>query len=168
MTKKIIAIASILGVLALGGVSFAVGSAMNKPAVADEDHKAANGILSELKTGKYYLVGGTENEYIEVYNDGTLQLFGFDYFKLVCELNDNYVAGMNEKEFQDFKDSEQDITDFWNARNYYKLSEYSQVIALDDERFKEGQLGGKEGYCLLYSDENTISFDDSHVYKFAE
>lgn len=167
MAKKLIVAASILGVLALGG-SFAVGAALNRQAIADENSKADKGILTELKVGKYYLENGTEDEYLEVYDDGTLQFFGLDYFKMVCELNAERIAGYTEEEYAQFVKGEQDIVDFWNGRNYYKLREMVKTIALDDKLPEPGEPGFHSGYVLEYTDENTILWDDEHIYKFAE
>ncbi len=171
MLKKITVIACMVVFLALIGTTIALSGVIDISSCAgagESSNISIPDLLTELKIGKYYLEGGTENEYIEVFDDGTLQIFGFDYLQLVIDLDPKYFAGLTESKYQEFVASEQDTVDFWNSRIYYKLSELSQVIALDDERFKEGQLGGKEGYCLLYSDENTIFFDDGYVYKFAE
>ncbi|MBD5113196.1 MAG: hypothetical protein HDT42_11815 [Ruminococcaceae bacterium] len=168
MTKKIIAAASIAGVLVLGAGAFALGAFMNTPATADEDYKTVNGLIENLKVGRYYRVNGTKDEYIEVYNDGTLQFFGFDYLKEVTELNSDYVASLDESGYAEFVDSYRDLVDFWNGRNYYWLSEYVKSIHLDDEKPEPGQLAGRAGHCLSYTDENTIKFDDNHIYKFDE
>lgn len=167
MSKKLIITASILGVLILGGGSFAIGSALSKPAIADEEVRP-QGILTELKVGKYYLENGTEDEYLEVYDDGTLQFFGLDYLKLVCELNAEKVAGFTEEEYAEFVAFEQDLIDFWNGRNYYKLRELVKTIALDDKLPEPGETGFNSGLCLAYTDENTILWSDDRIYKFAE
>lgn len=166
MTKKIIAAASISGALILGAGAFTLGAILNTKATADENYKAANGILEELKVGKYYRENGTKDEYIEVYDDGTLKFFGFDYLKEVAELNG--IDSSNESEYASFAAFEKDIVDFWNGRNYFWVSESSKIINLDTVPPKSGQLAGKEGYCLSYTDENLILFDDDHIYKFAE
>ncbi len=168
MTKKIIATASILGVLALGGGAFAVGGLISTKASAGEESKAANGLLTELKIGKYYLEGGTENEYIEVYDDSTLQIFGLDYLQMVIDLNADLVTGYNEEEYQNFVNAHQDLVDFWNSRHYYGVSEYVKTIFLQDEPVEPGQIGSKSGFSLSYTDENTLLWDDEHIYKFAE
>lgn len=168
MTKKIIAAASIAGALVLGAGAFTLGAFMNTPATADEDYKTANGLIENLKVGRYYRENGTKDEYIEVYDDGTLQFFGFDYLKEVTALNSSYVASLDESGYAEFVAAHQDLVDFWNNRNYYWLSEYVKTIDLDDEKPEPGQLAGRDGHCLSYDDENTISFDDTHIYKYAE
>lgn len=168
MTKKFIIAASIAGVLALGGGSLAIGSLIGTQAAAGEDSKTVKGLLTELKTGRYYRVNGTENEYIEVYDDGTLQIFGLDYLQLVIELNAKYVEGLTEEEYQKFVDSEQDLVDFWNSRHYYFCNEYVKRIGLQDELPEPGQLGSKSGFSLSYTDENTLIWNDEHIYKYAE
>lgn len=168
MSKKIIITAAILGTLALGGGAFVIGSTMNKPVTADEDLKAANGILTELKVGKYYLEGGTENEYIEVFDGETLQVFGLDYFKLVSDLNADWIATLNEEQYAEFVEAEQDLVDFWNARHYYWLSEKVKSIGLSNECVEPEQLYTKSPFVLGYFDENTLEWDDDHIYKFAE
>lgn len=170
MTKKIIAIISTVGVLALGGGAFAIGKAMNTPATADTEfiQKPVEGLLTELKTGKYYLENGTDSEYIEVFEDGTLQVFGLDYLKLVSDLNADWIASLNDEEYKEFVAAEQDLVDFWNSKHYYWLSEYVKSIHLDDELPEPGQLGSKSGLGLIYTDENTLIWDDDHIYKFAE
>ncbi|MGN0678093.1 MAG: hypothetical protein ACI4JS_00345 [Oscillospiraceae bacterium] len=168
MTKKFIIAASIAGVLALGGGAFVIGNLLGTQASAGEDSKAAKGLLTEIKLGKYYLEGGTENEYIEVYDDGTLQIFGLDYLQMVIDLNSEYVAGLTEDEYQTFVDSEQDLVDFWNGRHYYFCNEYVKLIGIQDEPPEPGQLGSKSGFSLEYTDENTLIWDDEHIYKYAE
>ncbi len=168
MTKKIIATASILGILALGGGAFALGGLISTKASAGEESKAVKGLVTELKLGKYYLEGGSENEYIEVFDDGTLQIFGLDYLQLVVDLNADLVAGYNEEEYQNFVEAHQDLVDFWNSRHYYGVNDYVKTIALQDEPVEQGQIGSKSGFGLTYTDENTLIWDDEHIYKFAE
>ncbi|MCH5206011.1 MAG: hypothetical protein J1F09_03590 [Oscillospiraceae bacterium] len=153
MSKKLIATASVAAALVLGGGAFALGFALNKPAVANQDR-------TELTVGRYYLENGTKDEYVEVYDDQTLQVFGLDYLKLVTELNADYVAGLDEEGYQDFVEFEQDLVDFWNSRHQYKLLEQSVRLYLDPQT--------PSGMSLYAIDENTLEFDADHIYIYAE
>lgn len=169
MSKKIIIAASIAGLLALGGGAFAIGraGALSLPVSAEEDEKAARGILNDLKVGRYYREGGTEDEYIEVYDDGTLQMFGYSYYDEVCELNKDLLEEKrmegDEAWLEDYDVLEMQYDDFWKARNKYIMSQLSRVVFFE---VPKGDVSG--GVCLTYTDENDLIFSEDRVYRFTE
>lgn len=170
MNKKIIAVASIAGVLVLGVGAFAVGAVMNSRNIAVENSVYEEsipevGILTELKIGKYYLENGTQDEYIEVYDDNTMQFFGYDYIQSLLEIPANrHITSLGESEYAEFVAGCQDEIDFWNSRNFYFLNEHGQSILLSDEPI----LSSRAYRTLSYTDENTICLGKEHIYKFAE
>lgn len=170
MNKKIIAVTSIAGVLVLGAGAFTVGAVMNSRNTAEESSAYEEsipeaGILTELKIGKYYLENGTQDEYIEVYDDNTLQFFGYDYLQNLLEIPANrYVTSLGESEYAEFVADCQEDIDFWNSRNFYFLSKHGHSILLSDEPI----LSPSAYRTLSYTDENTICLGKEHIYKFAE
>lgn len=100
-------------------------------------------ILTELKVGKYYLQGGTESEYVEVYSDKTICIFGLG-------IDDDATEGQRE----DAKAFE--------TRKYYVLDDLLPSIRLSDTpdaSFRDARVNGKaKGYSYL--NENVIDFTD--------
>ncbi len=87
MKKTILAIVS--AVILLGGGVTAAVVLSNQPTATVSSGQEYN-LMTELKTGKYMLKGGSENEYIEVIDDHTLRFSGMDYTSLILEINDNF------------------------------------------------------------------------------
>lgn len=170
MVKKITIIACIVIFLAFVCVTIALSGEIDISSCAGKGEVSIDrNLLTEIKIGKYYLEGGTENEYIEVYDDGTLQIFGLDYLQLVIDnLNPDYLTSLTEEEYKEFVDAEQVFVDFWNSRHYYGISDYVKRIFLQDEPIEPGQIGSKSGFGIDYTDENTLIWDDEHIYKYAE
>ena len=100
-------------------------------------------ILTELKVGKYYLQGGTESEYIEVYPDKTICIFGLG-------IDEDATEGQREDALA------------YETRKYYVLYDRLPSIRLSDTpdaSFEDARVNGKtKGYSYL--SENIISFTD--------
>ena len=92
-----------------------------------------------LEPQRYYLEGGTEEEYIEVFDDGTIQCFGLDYMSKVKEIfGDEY----SEADCQRIKDA------FWMERKEYRLNGMMMSI---------NSVDGNA--MIIYDDENTLNFN---------
>lgn len=170
MNKKVIGIVSVSGAVILGVGAFTVGAVMNNRNIAKESSIYEESIpevelLTELKIGKYYLENGTKDEYIEVYDDGTLQFYGYDYLQSLIEIPANrYITSLGESEYAEFVADCQGEIDFWNSRNFYFLNKHGQSILLSDEPI----LSSGAYHTLSYTDENTIYLGKKRIYKFAE
>lgn len=92
-------------------------------------------LLTELQVGRYYLQDGTDDEYIEVYSDQTMCLFGYTL--------PNDAAGVRRESLKNF-----------TARRYYALSDMGKHIGLGDTLTPENWKNTGYGY----SDENTLLF----------
>ena len=164
--KKGIIIASLIALAAAGatvGALLAVNANADDTIVAEERE-----LLTELKVGKYYLENGTEDEYIEVYEDGSIQFFGLDYLELVKELNKEYLDTVSEEQYQSFIDAHLDQQDFWRTKHYYVLSEHTQTVGFSDEPVTEDTTLSL--YSIGYDNENTLVFDKNlgYIYHYAE
>jgi len=74
--KKSTITAIVLAVLLVAGATTAfTASALN------DDNNVGCTAGGMLKVGKYMQTSGDPNKYIEVYDDGTLQIFGFDMYE---------------------------------------------------------------------------------------
>ena len=171
MNKKVIEIACVAGAVVLGCVAFIAGAAINNRNIADESPAYEESfpevkLLTELKVGKYYLENGTKDEYIEVFDDKTLQFFGFDYFQdSVIKIPANqFITSLSESEYAEHVAAYQEEIDFWKSRIYYFPSKQGQSILLSDEPI----ITSGAYHTLSYTDENTIAFSEKRIYKFAE
>ena len=168
--KKIPIILGIAGVLLLGGGAFVAGRLVQPRVQADDNDGYF--VLDELKVGRYYRDGGTPDEFLEIYDDKTIQLFGYDYYAEVCKLNADLLeqkrAEGDEEFLAEFDAIEKEYADFWFARHYYVLGSKLRTIEFSETPPVEGQTAGDSSWVLFYDDENTIKFDDTHIYKFAE
>lgn len=169
MNKKVTKIAIVAGVVILGCGAFIAGAAINNRNITGESSVYEEStpdveLLSELKVGKYYLENGTKDEYIEVFDDKTLQFFGYDYLQSLLEIPANrYITSLSESEYAEFVAECQEDIEFWKNRHYYFLNEHVQTILLSDEPIITSGM-----YITLnYTDENTIVHGDD-IYKFAE
>lgn len=108
-----------------------------------------------LEPQKYYLEGGTKEQYIEVYPDNTLQIFGYDFKADFLEREPDIYDNLTESEIELQNEYFARGSSYWNSRHPYTLPSIA-VIFLDDF---EGQA-----QFLSYTDENTI-MNGSLVYK---
>ncbi len=157
--KKIAIIISVAAVAA-AVISGAVLSAMSVNAKADETYIEEVKEIT-LKVGKYYRVNGTENEYIEVYSDGTIQMFGFDYMSTMKQMNgENVFDGLTEEEYE----FEVGFGEYLVARHSYTINPYINYIEFRDNYFDPTDDGSGLGFS--YGDENTIIYDEDLGYIF--
>ncbi len=126
MKKAILAIVS--AVILLGGGITAAVVLSNQPTATVSSGQEYN-LMTELKTGKYMLKGGSENEYIEVIDDHTLRFSGLDYTALVLELNDNFEAFSEESRKRLIAEHDE-FSRIFNSGVEYKLNEYIPSVTL--------------------------------------
>lgn len=98
-----------------------------------------NVTVTELKVGRYYLEGGTDGQYIEVYDDKTICLFGYE-------------------DDADASDLQKESSKLFTTRKYYALDDTLPFIGLSDEpkdtvSFENGNMIG-----YSYTGMETINF----------
>lgn len=98
--KKLIISLSIFAAAAIAATAIVI---VRNNASADE----SSAVVSELNVGKYYLSGGTDDQYIEVYPDETICMYGYD--------------GITS-----------DIMPLFESRNSYVIDNNVNFIGLDD------------------------------------
>lgn len=103
-------LASLLAAACLLTGTVAMTGCSNTNAEAQQDML----VLTELKVGKYYLEGGTDEQYIEVYDDKTICLFGYE-------------------DDADALDIQKEETKRFTTRKYYTLSDVLHFIGVSDE-----------------------------------
>lgn len=109
-----------------------------------------------LEPQKYYLEGGTAEQYIEVYDDKTLQIFGYDYVKDMLEKQPDYYDGLYDSEKEYVTEELEAENEVWGSRLRYDFASLA-VIFLGDEEMHST-------HYLHYEDENTLVLGDK-VYK---
>ena len=172
-TKKIIKTSAII--LALILVFTAVFLVINKfsnPVIADAPRNIPG---PELKVGRYYIDGDTEQYYLEVSPEGTIQLKDVDYFEYASYGNESRLNSLTGKELDDFKALIQK-----NADDYAKAVKYRSITypAMDNMSFilrswSEDEMGNVSGPGYQYIDENTLlgggkTADSQEIYKYVD
>ena len=157
---SIIAIVSI-GISAIAGGVFSLCS-LN--ASADDPTKDVmyysendnNEILSSLKIGKYHKIDGKEDEYIEVFEDGTIQMFGYDYMATIKQINgEDYIDSLPDESIAELED----IGKYIVSRHKYTLNEVIPFIHFSDDY--DSDETGKSGLGFTYDGADTIIYDKS-------
>lgn len=138
MKKVIIGIAIAVACAALVVVGVVLVSA-RQTVEADNE----NPTVTELKVGRYYLENGTDEEYIEVYDDRSMCMFGF-------------VMPAEASEVQ-----KESVQIFIN-RKYYAINSQATFIGLSDAPCDEVSIenGNLIGYSMI--GDNCIQFSDPH------
>lgn len=140
--KKGIIVAPIVAVCAAGVIGGFIaahyaGQSKAEAGVAD----IAPDIVTELKVGKFYLEGGSDDQYIEVFDDHSICLYGYTPDQSTVALEDS---------------------ERFTTRKYYWLNDKVPFIGLSET---PGENTPGPGYS--YTDENTINFtaviDGQHV-----
>lgn len=114
-----------------------------------------------LNIGRYMHESGDPNKYIEVYPDGTLQLYGFDYYEF-CVANN----------YPDAEDPEfcQKWNDIIALRKPY-FTQTSEVGDEDNKTFYVTRLfvsDDESGWGMKYIDSNTLEFDKDEVFVYSK
>ena len=107
-----------------------------------------------LEPMRYYLVGGTTDEYIEVFEDKTIQVFGYDVLKEEAEM----LEGLSDEELEYQLENLQEYQKIYDRRYKYELSILSHISGYDEN--------GDTVLIIAYEDENTFRLNGtSKVYK---
>ncbi len=160
--KKVITIISITAV----AIAIAVGALLSTSVInskADDEITTVQSI--ELKIGKYHKVNGNENEYIEVFSDGTIQMFGFDYMVAMKELcGEEIVNNWSEETYK----SQDDFGKYIVSRHTYIVNDEVRFIEFADDYFNPDSIGSGLGF--VYEDENTLTYDKNlgYVYVYSD
>lgn len=111
----------------------------------NSDEKAKSYIINDdsLKTGRYYLNGDTSEDYVEVYDDKTLQWHGVDTEGL-DKLEAEWLSSLHSYT----------IVDFTNID--------TTMIAWDWIEESDTARG------FVYIDENTFKFNDNEIFIYTE
>lgn len=111
-----------------------------------------------LEPGRYYLEGGTRDEYIEVFEDETIQIFGYDVIEKEYAESREYYESLSEEELEYRLENLREIQKKYDKRYKYVLSILSAVSCI-------GESGDTE-LIISYEDENTLMINgESGVYK---
>lgn len=132
--KKFILALAILASASLVAVSVII---IRNNASASEE----TAIIDELRVGRYYLSGGTDEQYIEVFPDKTICMYGFE-------------------------GERSDIMSLFESRNSYVIDDKLPFIGLDD-----GEHPPVVGYGYCGADMITFSDfgeERQYVYRAAE
>lgn len=160
--KKVITFISITAV----AIAIAAGALLSTSTInskADNEITAEQSI--ELKVGKYHKVNGNENEYIEVFSDGTIQMFGFDYMAAMKELcGEEVVDNWSEEIYK----SQDNFGKYIVARHAYIINDEVHFIEFADNYFNPDNVGSGLGF--VYEDENTLTYDKNlgYVYVYSD
>lgn len=127
-----------------------------------------------VKVGRYYKENGTPEEYVEVYDDGTIQMFGYDHIKAMYELNDRETMDQIMSS-EEGRNEQGKWKEYLNKRHKYVYDRRVASICFKDGPDGEDGYIGEEGnehspYGFAYASENTIIFSEKtgHIYHYAE
>lgn len=148
---SIIAAAIILG----GGITATVFLSSSPEAKVSADQ--SYNLMTQLKTGKYYLKDGTENEYIEVIDENTLRFSGLDYTALVLEINNDFKTFAEDAKKQLISEYDE-ISKVFNTGIEYRINKYIPAIEF---LVAEDEKSPINGMCLSYGDNfNILDFSN--------
>ena len=126
--------------------------------------------VTELRVGKYYLENGTSDEYIEVYDNGTLQVFGYSYYDFWMEKFPEYYASLledTEEHYDAVMEYVEETDARWREPFYYNVNTMVDTVVIGDYADQDS------GPCLMYVSEDsfvidTLMIDDGYVYHYEE
>lgn len=162
MSKHIIiTLVSIFAVLSamIAGAYFSFSSIESK--AVDEE----NNTVEKVKVGKYFKENGTEQDYIEVFEDGTIQLFGYNFYDEIMKNSEKeIIENLSKTDIDNMKI----MTEYYLKRHKYKYIPQVRFIDFEDSPYNE--QFETSGYGFSYDNENTIVLSRStgFIYKYAE
>ncbi|HNX64797.1 MAG TPA: hypothetical protein PKI60_06405 [Oscillospiraceae bacterium] len=154
-TKKLIKIIPIFIILiALFTSGFVIINKLTAPVIAEEPRNFPG---PELKVGRYYVDSDTEQYYLEVTKEGTIQLKDVDYFEYASYGNEEALKTRTGKDLEELKTNLQKEADFISNPITYRSITYPQIgSSLILTSWHEDDMGNVSGSGYKYIDENTI------------
>ena len=134
-----------------------------------------------LSPGKYMHTSGDKDKYVEVFEDQTLQIFGYDTFEETINNPENkeFFAGMTIEEFNEIDNFRLWEHSIWfNQRhlyivdNYLDMARFFQTNTDMDEDLSPfgipGRRGQQSGSGLFVKDGGrTLFINDDNVYVYS-
>ena len=170
-TKKLIKIIPIFIILiALFTAGFIIINKLTAPVIADEPR---NVLGPELKVGRYYVDGDTEQYYLEVTKEGTIQLKDVDYFEYASYGNEDALKTRTGNDLEELKANLQERADFISEPIIYRSITYPNNSSMILIHWNEDDMGNVSGYGYTYVDENTLTgggktSDSLETFKFVD
>ena len=153
-TKKLIKIIPIFVILiALFTAGFVIINKLTAPVTADEPRNVPG---PELKVGRYYVDGDTEQYYLEVTKEGTIQLKDVDYFEYASYGNEDALKTRTGNDLEELKANLQKRSDFLSNPITYRSITYPNNSSAILTEWYEDEMGNVSGRGYTYIDENTI------------
>ena len=170
-TKKLIKITPIFLILiALFTAGFIIINKLTAPVTADEPKNVPG---PELKVGRYYVDGDTEQYYLEVTKEGTIQLKDVDYFEYASYGNEDALKTRTGNDLEEIKANLQKRADFISEPITYRSITYPNNSSMILIHWNEDEMGNVSGYGYTYVDENTLTgggktSDSLETFKFVD
>ena len=170
-TKKLIKIIPIFIILiALFTAGFVIINKLTAPVIADEPRNVPG---PELKVGRYYVDGDTEQYYLEVTKEGTIQLKDVDYFEYASYGNEDALKTRTGNDLEELKANLQERADFISEPIIYRSITYPNNSSMILIHWNEDDMGNVSGYGYTYVDENTLTgggktSDSLETFKFVD
>ena len=153
-TKKLIKIIPIFIILiALFTAGFVIINKLTT-VTADEPRNVPG---PELKVGRYYVDGDTEQYYLEVTKEGTIQLKDVDYFEYASYGNEEALKTRTGKDLEELKANLQKRADFLSNPITYRSITYPNNSSAILTEWYEDEMGNVSGSGYAYVDENTLT-----------
>ncbi|HNX64491.1 MAG TPA: hypothetical protein PKI60_04805 [Oscillospiraceae bacterium] len=171
-TKKLIKIIPIFVILiALFTAGFVIINKLTAPVTAEEPRNVPG---PELKVGRYYVDGDTEQYYLEVTKEGTIQLKDVDYFEYASYGNEEALKTRTGKDLEELKANLQKRADKLSQPIKYRSIIYpgiEETAILTS--WGEDEMGNVSGSGYAYVDENTLTGggktnDSLETFKFVD
>ena len=170
-TKKLIKIIPIFIILiALFTAGFVIINKLTAPVIAEEPRNIPG---PELKVGRYYVDGDTEQYYLEVTKEGTIQLKDVDYFEYASYGNEDALKTRTGNDLEELKTSLQKEADFISNPITYRSITYPNNSSAILTEWYEDEMGNVSGSGYAYVDENTLTGggktnDSLETFKFVD
>jgi hypothetical protein len=118
------------------------------------------GEFGELHIGRYTHVSGGTADYIEVFDDGTLQIFGFNFFEHRMNSSsyqrelDKMTPEEREKQIQRTKN----FVDMFYSRGTYHHSEGNRILVEGDGREFSVHRLDEDTLALVFDEDDMVVF----------
>ncbi|MCL2035927.1 MAG: hypothetical protein FWG83_00880 [Oscillospiraceae bacterium] len=132
------------------------------PATIDEDNPFV------MKVGKYIHTSGDETNYIEIFDDSTLQIFGYSNFQAIFEFNGErylrYVeeGKMTQEEYDAMIEEWKAESEQFNQRRSFWVNQHFESLI-----FGEQTTQGSGPGMSTEDRGNTIVINDDNKYVYA-
>jgi hypothetical protein len=116
----------------------------------------------KLHVGKYMHTSGDETQYVEVFEDNTIQIVGLPYYEYSMNLPENLenAKTWDEEGREHYQQFLKDMEEYLSQRHPYRIISIAKIVVF---LYEDGEPTSRG---IFIDDENTLRFTEDFIYVY--